>query len=290
MSHGKEPPAPRISVCVPTYQGAAHIGECLTSIASQSGVQLEIIVCDDRSSDGTIDIVRNTARAFPKVDWVIRENPERLGMVENWNACVALAQHPLLKILGQDDVLLPHCLAAQARILEAHPSVALMSSRRVIINAAGREILRAPAPFDYGMLSGKQAAIRCLLSGTNTIGDPVAVLSRTDLIRSLGGFDRSFRYCTDVAMLMRLLSRGDFFFDPTPRVGYRVHAGAVGNSSQQIVVSEFTRCLELAERSLHIRFTAETRRFVAFKSHVLSLVRRRLYGILNAWPFVSRPR
>lgn len=262
----------------------------MSSIVSQSDVQIEIIVCDDRSSDGTLDIVHKTARTFPNAKWVIRENPARLGMVENWNACLALARYPMVKILGQDDILYPDCLAFQARVLASHPSASLVASRRAIINADGRKILTAPAPFEHGLTSGKPAAIRCLLSGTNTIGDPVAVLSRTEVLRQTGGFDPSFRYCTDVAMLMHLLARGDFFFDPIPRVGYRVHAGAVGHSSQHIVVSEFCRCVELAERLFNFQFTSRTRKLIAFKSHALSVVRRRLYHVLNTWPFTNIDR
>jgi glycosyltransferase involved in cell wall biosynthesis len=273
---------------VPTYQGATYIEECLTSVASQTGVRLQVIVCDDRSSDGTLEIARKTAAAYPNVDWVLRENSRRLGMVENWNACVDLAQRPLIKIMGQDDVLFQNCLSKQAEILVAHPAVSLVAARRIIINSAGRKLLRAPAPFKKGLISGREAAVRCLLSGTNTVGDPVALLSRTSLIRSLGGFDCTFRYCTDVSMIMNLLCIGDFYFDPTPLVGYRVHAGAVGNSSQQIVVSEFTRCVTQLTQAMKIDLTEETRNFIAFKSTVLSLIRRHLYGLLNTWPLASR--
>ncbi len=275
-------------MCVPTYFGARYIADCLSSVASQTGVRLQIIVCDDRSTDGTLEIARRTAAAYPNVEWVLRENPRRLGMVENWNACVALARSPFLKMMGQDDLLFHDCLSEQARLLDAHPSASLVASRRIIINSSGKKLIHAPAPFKKGLISGKEAAIRCLLSGTNTVGDPVALLSRTSLIRSLGGFDGTFRYCTDVAMIMSLLSKGDFYFDPASRVGYRVHADAVGNSSQQIVVSEFTNCVGLLEDALKIAFTSETRGFIAFKSTVLSLIRRRLYRVLNTWPLVSR--
>ena len=286
LSDFQQPPF-GVSVCVPTYLGAHYIEESLISVASQSGVRLQIIVCDDQSSDGTLEIVRRTAAAYPNVEWTIRENPRRLGMVENWNACVDLAQYPFIKMMGQDDVLFPNCLSSQASLLADHPSVSLVASRRIIINSSSRKLIHAPAPFKEGLISGREAAIRCLLSGTNTVGDPVALLSRTSLIRSLGGFDGTFRYCTDVSMIMSLLGVGDFYFDPTPMVGYRVHADAVGNSSQQIVVSEFTRCVKQGAQTMKIEFTNETRRFIAFKSTVLSLIRRRLYGVLNMWPLVS---
>jgi glycosyltransferase involved in cell wall biosynthesis len=275
----------KLSVCVPTYCGGRFIEEALVSVASQNFPDLQIIVCDDRSTDNTLQIVRAVSSQYPEVEWVIKENPTRLGMTENWNACVALATGEFIKMMGQDDILLPGCLAEQARILAAHASVSIVASRRIIINSRGVKILHAPAPFEHGTLAGNTAAIRCILSGTNTIGDPVAMMSRTRLVRQVGCFDTCYRYCPDVAMIMQLLAIGDFFFDSVSRVGYRVHSAAVGSSSQQIVVAEFSRCLRLLEKLLQIHFTAETRLFVAFKSKLLSIIRRRLYTVLNRWPF-----
>ena len=280
---------PEISVCIPTYRGAAYIEECLFSVATQTGVAVQIIICDDQSNDDTLKIAKYFAASHPHVDWIIRENTTRLGMVENWNQCVTFADGKYLKIMGQDDILFSGCLAQQSDALESHPSASLVAARRCIINSVGTKILNAPAPFSRGLIPGRSAAIRCLLSATNTIGDPVALLCRTRMLRAAGGFNLHIRYCTDVAMIMNLLALGDFFFDPSPRVGYRVHQNAVGSASQEIVVSEFLQCLTLAEGLFGMRFTEQTRLLIAFRSKVLSLIRRRLYNRLNAWPFMFRP-
>jgi glycosyltransferase involved in cell wall biosynthesis len=279
-------PPIKLSVCVPTYRGERFIEESLVSVASQGLPNLQIIVCDDCSNDRTLQIARGVSARYPEVEWLIRENRSRLGMTENWNACVALARGEFVKMMGQDDILFPDCLAEQVRILTEHPSVSIVASRRVIINSLGSRILHAPSPFEHGRLSGPVAAVRCILSGTNTVGDPVSMTSRTHLVRQAGCFDTSFRYCPDVAMIIRLLALGDFFFDSVSRVGYRVHAAAVGSSSQHIVVAEFSRCLVLLEELLRINFTAQTRSFVAAKSKLLSIVRSRLYTVLNRWPFL----
>ena len=87
-------------------------------------------------------------------------------------------------------------------------------------------------------------------------------------------------------MIMRMLGLGDLFFDSTPRVGYRIHRNAVGKASQQIVVSDFLRCLAISEETFGLKFTKETRGLVALKSKLLSLIRVRLYDIFNQWPFM----
>lgn len=279
-----------MTVCVPTYFGAEYIESCLVSIASQKNVGLQIVVCDDQSSDGTLEIVRNVARLYRDVDWVIRSNSARLGMVENWNACVALADGEFVKIMGQDDLLRAGCLWQQARVLVAKPGVSVVAARRAIINSVGNTVLNAPSPFKPGVTAGRAAAVRCMLSGTNTIGDPVSLLFRTSLIRGAGPFDVQIRYCTDVAMTMKMLGLGDLFFDSTPRVGYRIHRNAVGKASQQIVVSDFLRCLSISEETFGLEFTKATRLFVALKSKMLSLIRLRLYDVFNQWPFMRQSK
>ena len=286
MQSSKEKRELRVTVCVPTYFGAEYIESCLVSIASQENVSLQIVVCDDQSSDGTLEIVRRVASRYPNVDWVIKSNLVRLGMVENWNACVALADGEFVKMMGQDDLLWAGCLWEQAAVLAASPSVSIVAVRRAIINSRGMTVLNVPAPFKPGLTSGRAAAIRCMLSGTNTVGDPVALLLRTSLLREAGPFDVKIRYCTDVAMIMRMLGLGDLFFDSTPRVGYRIHRNAVGKASQQIVVSDFLRCLAISEETFGLQFTKETRGLVALKSKVLSLIRVRLYDVFNQWPFM----
>jgi len=278
----------KVSVCVPTYFGAEYIESCLVSIASQKNVALQIVVCDDQSSDGTLEIVEKVASTYQEVDWVIRSNPKRLGMVENWNACVAFADSEFVKLMGQDDVLRAGCLSEQASVLEANPNVSVVAARRAIINSAGITVLNAPSPFKLGLTSGREAAVQCMLSGTNTIGDPVSLLFRTRLLREAGPFDVHIRYCTDVAMTMRMLGLGDLFFDSTPRVGYRIHRNAVGKASQQIVVSDFLRCLSISEETFGLKFTKETRFYVALKSKILSIIRLRLYDVFNQWPFMRR--
>ena len=51
-------PAPTITVAIPTYNGERHIVECLRGILSQEDAPFDLIVCDDRSDDRTLDLVR----------------------------------------------------------------------------------------------------------------------------------------------------------------------------------------------------------------------------------------
>src|ERR1051325_8445652 len=99
---------PEVSVCVPTYNGSAYVGDCLRSIQAQTFDDFEILVVDDDSDDQTWEIVAQYGKADARIRSVT--NPRRLGLVGNWNRCVELSRGEWIKFVFQDDVLKRNCL------------------------------------------------------------------------------------------------------------------------------------------------------------------------------------
>lgn len=100
---------PTVSVCVPTYNGAAFLAETLASIAAQTFEDYEVLIVDDGSKDSTVDIAESYAVSDKRVR-VIR-NTERAGSsARNANQCAKHARGEWLKFLYQDDVMTPTCL------------------------------------------------------------------------------------------------------------------------------------------------------------------------------------
>jgi glycosyltransferase involved in cell wall biosynthesis len=111
-----------VSVCIPVHNGREHLPACLDSLLCQRGVQLEIVVRDDGSKDGSLELVQEFARLragdHPHVTWNVAANPNPGGMVANWNECLRAANGEFVKMMGQDDVLYPDCLAVQVRAFQ----------------------------------------------------------------------------------------------------------------------------------------------------------------------------
>lgn len=105
--------APLISVCVPMYNNAATIERCLRSVLDQHGVEFEIVIVDDQSTDDGAAIAATLLRAG---DRLIR-NDARLGLNGNHNRCLALARGDYIQFLHGDDWLLPGALQTLARSL-----------------------------------------------------------------------------------------------------------------------------------------------------------------------------
>jgi glycosyltransferase involved in cell wall biosynthesis len=108
-------PNPTVSVCVPTYNGAAFLAQTLDSIAAQTFGDFEILIVDDTSTDATLSIAEAFAATEPRAR-IIR-NAERAGSsARNANQCLRHARGEWVKFLFQDDLMAPTGLA---RMLEA---------------------------------------------------------------------------------------------------------------------------------------------------------------------------
>ena len=214
-----------VSVLVPTYNGALHIGPAIDSVLSQGDVSLELVVVDDHSTDGTADIV--DAWRDPRVR-VVR-NPSRLGPEGNWNRALELATGKYVKLLPQDDLLHPGSLAAQVAALEADAdeTIALVFGGRDIIGPTGRILARrgftAAAP---GRIAAATLLRQCVRRGTNVIGEPGAVLFRRSLARRVGRFDAQQGFVIDLDYWFRLLAHGDAWYIAQPVSSFRVSGGS----------------------------------------------------------------
>ena len=99
----------KISVALCTYNGERFLRQQLESIQQQSRLPDELVVCDDRSRDQTVAIVREfaTSVSFPVV---IVQNPETLGSSRNFEKAIRLCTGDLIALSDQDDIWYPNRL------------------------------------------------------------------------------------------------------------------------------------------------------------------------------------
>jgi abequosyltransferase len=99
----------RLSVCIPTYNFGAFIGETLQSIAAQLQDGVEIVVLDGGSTDDTAEIVGAFAQRHPEIRY--HRQPERGGIDRDMARTVALARGEYCWLFGADDTMRPGALA-----------------------------------------------------------------------------------------------------------------------------------------------------------------------------------
>jgi glycosyltransferase involved in cell wall biosynthesis len=99
----------KLSVAMCTFNGARFVMAQLSSIAAQDRLPDELVVCDDGSSDGTLEIVQKFARSA-RFSTRLVVNDRNLGSTKNFEKAISLCQGAIVALADQDDVWYPHKL------------------------------------------------------------------------------------------------------------------------------------------------------------------------------------
>jgi glycosyltransferase involved in cell wall biosynthesis len=123
----------RISVALCTYNGERFLAQQLASIANQTRLPDELVVCDDRSTDRTVAMVRAFAASAPYPVRIF-ENEHNLGFAANFERAIRLCEGNLIALSDQDDIWYPIRLERSEQEFVAHPQAGLVFSDADVIN------------------------------------------------------------------------------------------------------------------------------------------------------------
>jgi glycosyltransferase involved in cell wall biosynthesis len=234
---------PLVSVCIPTYNGLPYLEECLASIRAQTVSDIEILIIDDASSDGTPGFVERLKRREPRLRFY--RNRRNLGLVGNWNRCAARARGRWVKFVFQDDTLEPECL--QRLIEVSRPGVPMTACVRALRFEDGvspdvkRMYRRHLAEHNLSRrFPGRTWIPARAFAGLmvrhpvhNCVGEPTAVLFRRSVFRRYGLFNADMVNICDWEYMARVAVNGGLCFTPQTLATFRVHprsASAVNRS------------------------------------------------------------
>jgi glycosyltransferase involved in cell wall biosynthesis len=217
--------SPLVSICIPSYLGAAFLSATINSVLQQSYQNFELWIIDDNSPDNTEEVVSSYSDG--RIHFL--RNMENLGPEANWNRCLQLAKGEYFKLLPQDDLLEPDCLQAQIAIFEADTAkdIALVFGSRHIINSKGRSFMTRRYPNSYeGRIRGLDVVRCCIRAGSNLIGEPGNGLIRRELINKVGLYDGTNPYLIDLDFWFRVLTYGDAYYLAKYTSSFRVSQGS----------------------------------------------------------------
>jgi glycosyltransferase involved in cell wall biosynthesis len=231
--------APLVSVCLPTYNSAGFVAEALESALAQTYEPLEVLVVDNGSTDGTLELVRG----YDDPRLRVSVNERNIGLVANHNQCIRLARGELVKFLHSDDVLYPDAVARLADVAARSAQVGLVFARRRVLldesdaaaRAWGERYATLHEPFGplADVSPGRPLFDRWLAGvlrepdAENWIGEPTSVLVRRDAFARVGLFNDRLSQLVDVEMWLRLLFFFDLGFVDEELSGYRHHTQSV---------------------------------------------------------------
>jgi glycosyltransferase involved in cell wall biosynthesis len=205
-------PTPEVTAVIPTWNGWDLLPTTVRSALEQEDVEVEVVVVDDGSSDGTAAGLAKWSDPRLRVCRLETSG----GVAAARNHGIAQARGEWLAFLDHDDLWAPRKLREQLdRVRRARAD--FVYSAAVLIDAACRVIRLAP-PLPVEELRRELAVRNCLPAGQSN------VLARAALVRELGGFDAQLKMHPDWEMWIRLAWAAEGVTCDETHVAYRIHA------------------------------------------------------------------
>ena len=269
----------KVSICIPTYNTGKYLSFAVESALSQSFKDIEVIVCDNASTDDTQDLLSKYRDERLKVF----RNDSNIGMIRNFNRCVELASGKYIKFLEADDILETDCVVKMVNIAEQYPNVGIISCGRKLIDSAGN-VIGEHKKEKTEVVKGSVIVSRIRRMG-NEMATPTDVMVLRSLLSRTGLFDVGFgNYLNEWDLWMRCAEISDVGFIAGSLTRVRRHpeqVGATGAKDQIDIDSafRFIKNYDLRKKKLGNENTARDSKFRLFMHFSEEYIWRGLLGI-----------
>ncbi len=201
-----------ISVLLPAYNAERYILQSVQSVLAQTFEDFELLVVNDKSTDGTADILSSVQDRRLRVI----HNECNLGVVGALNRALTEARGRYIARIDADDFCLPTRFAKQKQFLDLNPEVQLVGSEMFILEDGRIRPSRQSADPD-------PAVLRWQFYISNPIGHP-SMMFRADIVSKLGAYLREeYKYAEDFDFSHRILQIGEIAVLPEQLAIYRLH-------------------------------------------------------------------
>ena len=244
--------APRVTVVIPHFNYGRYLPTAVASALSQPSVDVDVIIVDDASTDGSAAVARRLAEDDPRVTLI--EHATNLRHIASYNDGLAAASGDYVVLLSADDALAPGSLARSTALMEAHPAVGLVyGNARTFtdsppgsggvggggvggvggggvggVGGGGGGGGAAPVSWrgaheSWTVWRGDEWLDLISRRGRNVITNPEVVMRR-DVLTEIGGYDIRFPHSADLFLWLRAAARSDIGrVNGTIQAFYRVH-------------------------------------------------------------------
>ena len=210
---------PAVSVIMPVYNGEKYLAEAIDSILAQTCKDFELIIVDDGSEDGSLELIRAYEARDDRIRSIVLER--NMGMADARNQGIAAASGEFIATMDCDDVSLPQRLQMQVDFLESNAEVVAVGvSGRALNEDLNKVLFELNVPPEH-----------CLIVLDNFVGVSfiyTTVMVRSAVMRSVGGYQPGRRSGEERELYWRMLwdTRKRFANLPEILYLYRQH----GNS------------------------------------------------------------
>lgn len=212
---------PLVSVVMSVFNAEKYIHQAVESILRQTYKNLEFIVINDGSTDGTRDILESFEDS--RITFIHQDN---VGITQSLNKGIALAHGKYVARQDADDISKPERLEKQVAFLEGHPQVGLLGSRFEFIDEDGDVKRQSFLPTDNDTLQERLTKINQFCHAS--------VIMRKEALDKVGAYSEFFRYAQDYDLWLRISEHYEIANLPEMLVQYRELNNAI--SSEKILL------------------------------------------------------
>ncbi|HPG71680.1 MAG TPA: glycosyltransferase [Syntrophales bacterium] len=210
-----------ISVVIPVHNGGPYLAQAIESVLAQSWRDLELLIVDDGSTDGSSAVAERYARCDRRIRLVSQANR---GVAAAANRGLEEARGQWVARLDADDVFLPDKLERQVAFLARYPDARIVGTLGYFINHSGRTIglVSTDGPFTPAQFETMAAR-----------GEPVFFVHSSTLMHrrtvlEIGGYRERFIQAEDVDLWLRMAGQGHLLLKmPEPLLLYRLHGDSL---------------------------------------------------------------
>ena len=241
----------KVSIIIPCYNKGQYVKEAVESALNQTYKNIELVICDDHSTDKTVEVIQSYSD--PRVKLFLNE--KNLGMSGNWNNCLNHCTGEFIKLICADDMLANDALEKEVMALINHPSAVMSESDTQFRDLQGNTKGSYTRYKKSGLVDGKVIA-RAGLFSRNLFGAPLNNTFRRSVLEQVHGFDPSFKYILDYDFWVSIACLGDVYIIHEPLNYFRLRSdsntGKVLTTEQKAYVEEHKMLLRKHSQELHI--------------------------------------
>ncbi|MGJ5813196.1 glycosyltransferase family 2 protein [Paludibaculum fermentans] len=244
-------PNPLVSILIANYNYARYLPDCLNSVFAQSYSHFEVIVCDDGSTDESLQVLARFAAADQRVRFVAQPNG---GMASALNHAYEQAQGQLIALLDADDVWYPSKLTKTVQAFLQNPEAGMVTHQLCAEETEGKVVRRfLPPRLDSGWL-----APQCVNGESLRLPPCSALAVRSEVAKSIFPIPPIFRSSADRIVQEGALLHSHVAAIPEVLAMYRVHgnnltglAGPLDSQSIQKTIAFLENVWRTRSQFLH---------------------------------------
>lgn len=205
-----------VTILITSYNAGTYLKSAIDSILGQTYRPWKLILVDNGSTDESF-------KSFSTLDSrvTIHHLPQNIGRTGALRFALSLSTSPLTAVLDADDLAHPARLAKQVSVFAGKPNVVLVGSH-VKVLSNDRE--------SSHHLNGVDGIVSHDCLGERNVFVHSSVMFRTDVAKSVGGYDSRFSYAQDYDLFLKLAKQGDLYILGESLTTIRLHSNSLTNS------------------------------------------------------------